>query len=234
MKNPTRSSVAARLCCSCLLGSLLTIAITPTRAAVVDAFLGEPVSLRLPGSSNEIRATEGGLFETRRLWLGFGDQTMTVAGGLLEYRLFPPEIPNSGNKRGYFSISYETSAPVDLIASGFTSIRITFERLHSEPEPAFLLDLTLSTGSTGSPYHSVRLDNFISEPVESTTVVDVPLSMFTRIDLSEIRRLEIDAARLWWPTEIQISKIELVPEPGTCGLLAFSGVFLLLRRKRGS
>ncbi len=229
MKTTSRCFVPLCLRFRSLLAPLLIGTTCPSNAAVVDAFLAAPASLSYPGKSLDVQSLESGLFETRRLSLGYGDQTLTVAGGILDYRLDVPADTASGNRRGYFSMSYETSEPLDLIASGFTSIRVTFEMFSAEP--ASLLKLSLETGPYTSD--SVSIGDLLSGPVDSTTVVDVPISMFDRIDPTGIRKLEIYAGRLMWPAEIRISSIELVPEPGTCGMLAASGALLMLRRRRG-
>jgi hypothetical protein len=129
-----------------LLSAAFTMAGSLVEAAVVDTFLTPPQTLVIgqPNGGAKVSSDpielQSSLFETRRMVVSGGPQTLTVANGLVDYAVH--QKPGTLSKSiGYFNIRYATSTPLDLIGAGYDRIRITFEESFS-PWPPRMLDST--------------------------------------------------------------------------------------------
>jgi len=152
-----------------------------------------------------------------------GLQRLQITGGAAHYDLFepPPEF-DGHNPNGYFSISYSSPAPVDLLAMGDT-IRFVVE---ASKNMNLSVELTANGGAMGS---------FSIQPEAGTQTIDFPFDAIDSFDFGAIEGLKIRDGRITPEASLTFHSITVIPEPATSAtfVAAFCALWIGARRLRG-
>lgn len=223
LTSPTFAVTAA------VLGAL-ALAVSTCQGAVIDLFDEAPQAIEHTSPSfsqiTDRVSLSNSEFETRTLGLGRGNHRLSVntSGPFLDYQAHGGPFT-----RNYFEITWSSSSPVDLLASGATAFRVSFLEEATYPRLPMWLEVSSpwerhNTSVTGSIWPGHEHDG--------TFFFDISFSRYDRVDLTQVDSIVLRGARISEGTSFRLLSITTIPEPTSPVLGSLALLLFLTRRRR--